>query len=196
MSEKIDDAYTDDNGSYINSRSTKTMHYVDIDEKSMTVLSHVVPQEGGTYYYNQHCGGCAYYLVVVLENEVYFLERYYRESKNIPGLKRMVIRAKWISTQSYEKHWCIVYSRKSVYREEELEILAYGDASKPDQRSYVRTSSKVLREEEELLSSNPGNFLVWHKLSSYVEFSFIKLLISVPILVVFPQEFWLESDLN
>ena len=47
MSEKIDDAYTDDNGSYINSRSTKTMHYVDIDEKSMTVSSHVVPQEGG-----------------------------------------------------------------------------------------------------------------------------------------------------
>ena len=160
LSKKIDDAYTDDNGVYLNSPSTKRMYHVDIDKKSMTVSSHVVHQEGGAYYYNQRCGGRAYERVVVPENEVYLLECYYRESKSIPGLKRMVVRAKSITTQSYEKHCCIVYSRKSVCRDEDVEILAHGNASKPDQRSFIHTSSKVLREEEELLSSNPSNFLV------------------------------------
>ena len=96
----------------------------------------------------------------------------------------MVVRAKSISIQSYEKRFYIVYSHKSVRRDEEVEILAHGNASKPDRRSYMRTSSKVLREEEELLSSNPHNFLVWYKLSS-IEFSFIKLLMSAHSLAVF-----------
>ena len=65
--------------------------------------------------------------------------------------------AKLIPTQSYEKRCGIVYSRKSVCRDEELEILAHGNTSKSDRRSYIRTSSKTLREEE-LLPSNPGNF--------------------------------------
>ena len=64
---------------------------------------------------------------------------------------------KLISAQSYEKRCCIVYSRKSVCRDEEVEILAHGNTSKSDRRSYIRTSSKTLREEE-LLASNPGNF--------------------------------------
>ena len=94
LSEKIDDACTDDNGAYLNSRSTKRMYHVNIDKKSMTVLSQVVHQEGDTYYFIQRCGGRAYEYVVVPENEVYFLERYYRESKSIPGLKSIVVRAK------------------------------------------------------------------------------------------------------
>ena len=109
LSEKIDDGYTDDNGAYLNSRITKRMYHMDIDKKSMAVSSHVVHQERGAYYYNQRCGGCAYERVVVPENEVYFLERYCREIKIIPGLKRMVVRAKSDSRQSYEKHCCIVY---------------------------------------------------------------------------------------
>ena len=139
LSKNIDDAYTDANGAYLNSRSTKTVYDLDIDKKSMTVLWHVLYQEEGTYYYNQRYGGRAYELAVVPENGAYFLERYYRESKSIPGLKRMVVRAKSISTQSYEKRCCIVYSRKSVFRDEEMEILPHGNASKPDRRSYIRT---------------------------------------------------------
>ena len=145
LSAKIDDAYTNDNGAYMNSRGTKRMYHVDTDKKNMTVSSHLVHQEGCGYYYNQCCGDRAYERVVVLENEVYFLECYYREDKSISGLKRMVVRAKSISTQSYEKHCRIVYSRKSVCQDEEVEILAHGNASKPDQRSYIRTSSKVSR---------------------------------------------------
>ena len=69
LSKKIDDAYTDDNGVYLNSpNSTKRMYHVDIDKKSMTVSSNVVHQEGGAYYYNQRCGGRAYERVVVPEN--------------------------------------------------------------------------------------------------------------------------------
>ena len=120
------------------------------------VSSHVVHQEGGWYYCNERCGSLVHERLVVPKNEVYFLERYYRKSKS----KRMVVRAKSISIQSYEKRFYIVYSHKSVRRDEEVEILAHGNASKPDRRSYIRTSSKILREEEELLSSNPHNFLV------------------------------------
>ena len=103
LSEKIDYVYKDDNGVYLNSRSSKRMYHMDIDKKSITVSSHVVHQEGCAYYYNQRCGGRAYDHTVVPEREFYFLERYYRESKSIPVLKRMVVRAKSISTQSYEK---------------------------------------------------------------------------------------------
>ena len=125
LSAKIDDAYTNDNRAYLNSRGTKRMYHVDTDKKNMTVSSHVVHQEVGVYYYNQCCGDRAYERVVVPESKVYFLERYYREDKSIPGLKRMVVRSKSISTQSYEKHCCIAYSPKSVCRDEEVEILAH-----------------------------------------------------------------------
>ena len=158
LSAKIDDAYTNDNGAYLNSGGTKRMYQVDTDKKNLTVSSHVVHQEVGVYYYNQCCGDRAYERVVVPESEVYFLERYYIEDKSIPGLERMVVRCNSISTQSCEKHCCIAYSPKSVCRDKEVEILAHGNASKPDRRSYIRTSSKVSREKEELFSSNPGNF--------------------------------------
>ena len=197
LSKKIDDAYTDDNGAYLNSRSTKRMYHVDIDKKSMTVSSHVVHDEGGAYYCNQRCGGCAYERVVVSENEVYFLERYYRESKSVPGLKRMVVRAKSISTQSYEKHSCIVYPRKSVCRDEEVEILAHGNALKADRRSYICTLSKVLQEDEELQTQVIFSLIVFLVyFSSYIEFSSIKLLMSAPILVAFAYKFRLESDVD
>ena len=45
-----------------------------------------------------------------------------------------------------------------------MDILAHGNASKPDLRSYICTSSKVVREEEEPLPSNPGMLLVRYKL--------------------------------
>ena len=96
--QKIDDVYTDDNGAYLNSRNTKRMYHVDIDKKSMTVLSRVVHQEEGAYYYNQLCDGRAYEREVIPENEVYFFERYFRESTIIPGVERMVVRAKSIPT--------------------------------------------------------------------------------------------------
>ena len=83
LSDKIDDRYTYDNGTYLNSRSTKRMYHVDIDEKSVAVSSHFLHQEGGAYYYNQRCGGRAFERVVVPKNEVYFFERYYRKSKSI-----------------------------------------------------------------------------------------------------------------
>ena len=38
LSKNIDDAYTDENGAYLNSQSTKRMYHVDLDKKSMTVL--------------------------------------------------------------------------------------------------------------------------------------------------------------
>ena len=69
LSKKIDDACTDDNGAYLNSRSTKRMYHVNIDKKSMTVLSQVVHQEGDAYYFIQRCGGRAYEYVVVPEIE-------------------------------------------------------------------------------------------------------------------------------
>ena len=161
------------------------MYHLDSDKKNMTVLSRIAHQERGAYYYNQCCSDRAYERVVLPENEIYFLEHYYREDKRTPGWKRMVVRAKSISKQSYEKDCCIVYSGKSVCRDEEVEILAHWNASKPDPRSYICTSSKVSRQEEELLSSNPGNFLVWYKFSTYSEFSFIKLFMYPPILFVF-----------
>ena len=68
------------------------------------VSSHVVHQEGGSYYYHERCGGRAHERVVLPKNEVYFLERYYRKSKS----KRMVVRVKSISIQSYEKRFYIV----------------------------------------------------------------------------------------
>ena len=85
LSKKIDDAYTDDNGAYLKSRGTKRMYHVDTDKNNMTVLSHVVHQEGGAYYCNQCCGDRAYERVVLPENEIYSLEHYYREDKRTPG---------------------------------------------------------------------------------------------------------------
>ena len=85
LSKKIDDAYTGDNGAYLKSRGTKIMYHVDTDKNNMTVLSHVVHQEGGAYYCNQCFGDRAYERVVLPENEIYFLEHYYREDKRTPG---------------------------------------------------------------------------------------------------------------
>ena len=61
---KFNDVCTDDNGVYINSRSTKQMYHVHLDKRNMNVSSDIVHGQNGIYYYNRS-GSCSYERVTV-----------------------------------------------------------------------------------------------------------------------------------
>ena len=67
-------------------------------------------------YYNQTNGVNTFKCVKVTEENVYILERYYRRSKSIFGLKRMVVQINILSSKAYETHSCAAYSLQSGRR--------------------------------------------------------------------------------
>ena len=93
------DKCTDDNGAYLNSRSTKKNFHVQIDTNANIISSNIVHKEDGHFYYNKRIGSNDYERVKITEENIYVLERYYRQCKSVPGLKRMAVRIKKMSSQ-------------------------------------------------------------------------------------------------
>ena len=155
LNEKFSDICTDDNGTCINSRSTKEKFHVQINRENMIIVSNIVHEGDGCLYYNQRAGASTFKHVKAAEENVYILEQYYRKSKTICGLKRMVVRIKKLSSQVYESRCCVIYSLQNNNQEAEVVILSSGN-SKLNTRPYIWTSSETLEIEKELLTINPG----------------------------------------
>jgi len=154
LNTKFNDVCADDNGAYLNSRSTKKLYCLNIDRMNNEVSAQTVHKGDGYLYCNQRNSGNSYDQLPVKESDVWLLERYYRENKSIPALKRMVVRVKAFDNSMYEPHICVVYSRKYLADSEDS-IVSHGN-SKNNDRPYIRTSTETLNTEKELLSRNPG----------------------------------------
>ena len=157
---KIEDVLADDNGAYLNSRSTSKKYHVIIDRVKNSISATIVHKDNGeNYYCNERSGGHSYKKVPVPNDEIWILKRYYRISKSIPGLKRLIVKVKALDNDLYEPHLCIVYSCKKTILQE---IQPHGncknlaDSGEKSSRPYIRTSSETLRKGRELISANPG----------------------------------------
>ena len=95
-----------------------------------------------------------YYNNYVSPDNVYWLERYYRQSKSIIGLRRLVVTAKCASKQEAEPYTCIIYSREDNESDmNEDYILPHGNNNNCySQRPYYKTSKAVLDEQDQLLT--------------------------------------------
>ena len=127
-----------------------------IDTNANIISSNIVHKEDGHFYYNKRIGSNDYERVKITEENIYVLERYYRQCKSVLGLKRMVLRIKKISSQMYESYCCVIYSLQASNPEEEVGILSHGNSTKLNDRLYIRTSSATLEREKELLVTNAG----------------------------------------
>ena len=151
------DVCADDNGAYTNSRSTKKKYNVNIDRKRNAVTSQVVHNENGYYYYNRRTFQNNYERVRANNEDIWVLERYYRANKSIPGLKRMVVKIKAFDSDLYEPHICVIYTISNEISTPQPVILPHGNSKeRTSSRPYIRTSTKTLQKERELLSTNPG----------------------------------------
>lgn len=161
LNHKFNDVCSDDNGAYRNSRSTKKIYQVSINKASKALLSKTIHEGHSGFYYNQRKGGHSYDKINVSEEEVFILERYYRECKSVPGLKRMVARVKAMNNSLYEPHCCVVYSLQKECQYD-VQIQAHGNCKDQGDRSYIRTSVDTLRKEDQQLKENPGLLYQFH----------------------------------
>ena len=135
-----------------------------IDTNANIISSNIIHKEDGHFYYNKRIGSNDYERVKITEENIYVLERYYRQCKSFPGLKRMVVRIKKMSSQMYESHCCVIHSLQASNAEEEVVILSHGNSTKLIDRPYIRTSSATLEREKELLVTNPSMCCFYHHL--------------------------------
>lgn len=157
LKSSFDDVCADDNGAYKASRTTKQHYYLNIDRLKHTIKSKGVHLYNGHFYYNARGTGNAYERVAVDKSDVWTLYRYYRKSKSIPGLQRMVAKIKAYDNELYEPHICVIYSKAkdSTAKAVEYEIQSHGN-SKAQIRPYIRTTKSTLLKQRELLKQNSG----------------------------------------
>eukprot|EP00794_Sanderia_malayensis_P002937 gene2937-3394_t len=157
----VDDITSDDNGAYINSNKVTSYYYVQINEKKDNARAFKVHKSSKGFYYKQR-DGRAYENVLVCESDVYSIERYYRQNKSIPSLRRMIVRIKANSKQNYEDYMCVVYSctKQLLDEDDDIQILPHGNckAGNNMQRSYYRTATSTLQAEEILLMNGKTPF--------------------------------------
>ena len=157
LKSKFDDVCSDDNGAYKTSGTTKQLFYLKIDRSKNTIVSKGVHLHNGHFYYNVRGAGNKYRRVGVNECDVWMLHRYYRASKNIPGLERVVASIKAYDSELHEPHICVIYSNEKAHAstasEEEIQIHRN---SKHQNRPYIRTSKSTLSKQKELLKKYPG----------------------------------------
>ena len=103
-----------------------------------------------TYFYNSR-NGRNYEVVSVNAKEVYTIERYYRQSKFIKGLKRMIVKIKHNRSNSYIPYIGVIYSNKFL-DSDDVKILPHGNVKSANASPYTRTSQKTLERERTLLT--------------------------------------------
>ena len=153
--ECFSDVDTDNNGAYLNSRSNKRVHAVgSFDDEELQNVKIRHQRNDGTYSF-KYRNGSDYEAANVNAKEVYIIERYYRQSKSIKGLKRMAarimtVRIKHNCSNSYIPYIGVIYFNKLLNSDEE--ILPHGNAKSADASPYTRTSQKTLETEIILLT--------------------------------------------
>ena len=102
----FDDISCDNNGAYINSNNVKRDFFVKITDSKVTVKKvHVV---NGKFFYKERKSR-TYVDKFVDKKDVFLIERYYRQKKSIPQLKRMIVRINHLHS-NYDPYACVVYS--------------------------------------------------------------------------------------
>ena len=61
--------------------------------------------------------------ILVNDDSMYIVERYYRHHKLIPNLKRMVVRVQNAKTKQYEPYMCVICSLGNDEDVEQVEIM-------------------------------------------------------------------------
>ena len=152
----------DDNRAYFNSRSNRKQYVIESDRGRVTTIKtiHVTPD--GKFYYNSR-NGKLYDTVYVNKNNVYTLERYYRQNKSIPGLKRLIVKVKHHADDSYCPYIGVIYSLENT-QDEDFEILPHGNAKSKNARSHIRTSLKTMERERGLLEEGQSVQYVYDKI--------------------------------
>lgn len=149
---KLEDITCDDNGAYQKHRTAKRSYHVTFQGDSSVKVS-TVYKHGDEYIANER-NGRQYRSVKVPTDEVYELERYYRDSKNFEGLRQMVAKLKCAGKRDYEDYTCVVFSRTSIGTvNEEENMLPHGNAIHTG-HPYIRTSRDQLDRQDELLTNN------------------------------------------
>jgi len=136
----------DDNGAYKNTKTVKKFYHVSFT--SDLLKTKTVHQNDMQFFFKERQSR-RYVDVIAPENEVYIIERIYRDSKSFNGLKHMVVRVKRVDRNEYEKHCLVVYSMTKGNDGEE-QLKPHGNAKKTNS-AYIRTTRDTLEREEELL---------------------------------------------
>ena len=133
----LDSITSDDNGAYRDSKKVGKYYYVSkiFDNQKPSVSEN----------YNNY----------VSPDNVYWLERYYRQDKSIIGLRRLAVTAKCASEQEAEPYTCIIHSREDTESDiNEDYILPHGNNNNCySQWPFYKTSKAVLDEQDQLLTS-------------------------------------------
>ena len=141
----------DDNGAYLNSRNVKT-HYL-VEELDGTLGAKKVHKSHDGYFINKRQGQ-GHVAVPVRDESVYLIERYYRQNKSIPNLRRMIVRVKRVTDDKFESYVCVVYHLDGDVKEVvEVELLEHGNSKPSTTRPYIKTSKSVLERQHQLLSN-------------------------------------------
>ena len=147
---KVESIACDDNGAYLNSRSNK--RYYRLSVRNGCVISKVVHSSDGKHFHLKERNGRDYETKKVDISDVYIIERYYRQNKSIRSLKRLVVRIKAAKSELYENYCCVIYSKSEDDQNEENEPLLHHGNVKSFAQPYIRTSAKVLKEADNLIS--------------------------------------------
>ena len=149
--ECFNDVNTDDNGAYLNSRSNKRVYAVELlNDGELQNVKIVRQSNDGTCFYKSR-NGHNYEVVNVGAEEVITTERYYRESKSIKGLKRMIVRIRHNCSNSNMPYVGVIYSN-NLLDPDGVEILPHGNGKNADASLHTRTSQKTLERERSLLT--------------------------------------------
>ena len=142
---KIEDITCDDNGAYLKTRKTRTKkRYYSLLVKDGRVITKIVHSFDDENFYLNQRNDRDYEAIRVDINDVYLIERYYRQNQSIPLLTQMIVRIKAIKTGLYENYCCVVYTNLEDEQSAEVEsLLPHGNA-KSFAQPYIRTSPHVL----------------------------------------------------
>lgn len=155
-----DEIMCDDNGAYKNLKVVKTYYRVQFitTTKIKTQLAHT----DGKDFFVKERRSRKYVNVSVPTDEVYLLERTYRDNKNFKGLRHLVVRAK--NTIKHERFCCVIYSRSAETIEDDTVLLPHGNSKKNLSSSYIRTSKTILEKEDEMLEMEGRPSMVYDQM--------------------------------
>ena len=145
----LSDITSDDNGSYNESNRNNRLYYVKFDENSVNKIACLNIDPGESLHYKERVGR-NYKDISVSSKDVYRLNRYYRLSKSIPGLKMMIATIESYDGKDKCPYFCVVYSLVEEADDDVKEVKClppHGNSKQPIEFSqpYIRTNPAVLK---------------------------------------------------
>ena len=109
--ESFNDVTTDDNVSYLNSRSSKRVYTVETFTDGERQNLNIIHQSNNDTYFYKSWNGRIYEIVNFSEKDVYTIERYYRQIKS-KDWKEWLLESKYNSSNLYITYIGVIYSNK------------------------------------------------------------------------------------